>query len=525
MTRGPQRTGKVFLVGAGPGDPRLLTLRGKDCLEQADVVLYDHLANPVLLDYAPPHAERIYVGRKGRGFYTDQEEINQTLISKAREGKCVVRLKGGDPFVFGRGGEEAEVIAAAGLPYEVVPGVTSAVAVPAYAGIPVTHRTLASTVAFVTGHEDPTKAESALEWPRLASSEGTLVFLMGMKNLPHIVERLLQEGKDPQTPVALIRWGTYPRQHTVIGTLFDIVERARAEAIDPPTVIVVGEVVTLRDRLNWFETRPLCGKWVVVTRPREQAPALSTLLTAYGAEPLECPTLEIVPPDSWEELDKAIKELPTYQWLVVTSVNGVRAFMGRLRSNQYDARRLAGLGVCCIGPGTAKEMEGYGVQADYIPAIFQAEGLIEMMKEKGVKGQRVLIPRAEVARDLLPDQLRALGAEVRVVTAYRAVSPKVQIKELKDRLLQRQIHYLTFASSSTVRNFCQLFESREELKKLIEGSTVACIGPITAQTVREQGLPVGLVASQNTIPALVESIVQYEERTKSDQSLYSHKSA
>jgi uroporphyrinogen III methyltransferase/synthase len=522
---GQDRLGKVFLVGAGPGDPGLLTLRGKDCLEQADVVLYDHLANPVLLDHAPLHAERIYVGRKGRGCYPGQEEINQILISKAREGKCVVRLKGGDPFVFGRGGEEAEVIAEAGLAFEVVPGVTSAVAVPAYAGIPVTHRTLASTVAFVTGHEDPTKAESALEWPRLASSEGTLVFLMGMKNLPHIVEKLLKEGKDPKTPVALIRWGTYPRQRTLIGTLVDIVERARTEAMDPPTMIVIGEVVTLRDRLNWFESRPLFGKRVLVTRPREQAPTLSTLLIAHGAEPIECPTLEIVPPDSWEQLDEAIQELPSYQWLVVTSVNGVRAFMERLRSNHYDTRRLAGLRICCIGPGTAKEMEGYGVQADYIPAIYQAEGLIELMKEQGVKGARVLIPRAEVARDLLPDQLRVLGAEVRVVTAYRAVPPQVQLQELKERLRQRQIHYLTFASSSTVRNFCQLFESREELSNMIEGSTVACIGPITAQTVLEHGLQVGVVAAQNTIPALVESIVQYEERRKSDQELCSPQSA
>ena len=521
---GQERSGKVFLVGAGPGDPGLLTLKGKNCLEQADVVLYDHLANPRLLDYASPQAERIYVGRKGRGFYSGQEEINQILISKAREGNCVVRLKGGDPFVFGRGGEEAEVIAQAGLSYEIVPGVTSAVAVPAYAGIPVTHRTLASTVAFATGHEDPTKAESVLEWPRLASSEGTLVFLMGMKNLPHIVERLLQEGKDPHTPVAIIRWGTYPRQRTVIGTLEDIVERARAEAMDPPTVIVIGEVVRLRDRLNWFETRPLFGKGVLVTRPRDQAPALSNLLTVYGAEPIECPTLKIVPPDNWEDLDQAIKELPSYQLLVVTSVNGVRAFMERLRSNKYDARGLAGLQVCCIGPGTAKEMQKYGIEPDLIPEVFQAEGLLEMLKDKGVKGQRVLIPRAEVARDILPDQLRILGAEVCVVTAYRAVSPKVQIQGLKDRLRQGHIHYLTFASSSTVRNFCQLFESQEELKELIQGSTVACIGPITAQTVQEQGLEVGLVASQNTIPALVESIVQHQERIQSDRNVYTHRS-
>ena len=512
----------MFLVGAGPGDPGLLTLKGKDCLQQADVVLYDHLANPVLLELAPPHAERIYIGRKGRGFYTCQEEINQTILSKAREGKCVVRLKGGDPFVFGRGGEEAEVIAEAGLPYEVIPGVTSAVAVPAYAGIPVTHRTLASTVAFVTGHEDPSKPESAVEWPRLASSDGTLVFLMGMKNLPHIVERLLQEGKDPLTPVALVRWGTYPRQQTVVGTLVNIVDRAQAEAMDPPTVIIIGEVVTLRDRLNWFESRPLFGKGVLVTRPRKQAPALTTLLTAYGAEAIECPTLDIVPPDDWTDMDKAIEALPTFQWLILTSVNGVRAWMERIRFNDFDCRRLAGLRVCCIGPGTAHEMEQWGVKADYVPKVFQAEGLIELLKEVGIAGQRILIPRAKVAREILPDELRALGATVEVVTAYRAVAPDTSIKDLKERFRQRQIHYLTFASSSTVRNFCQLFDSQEERRELMEGATVACIGPITAQTVQEQGMSVGLVASQNTIPALVESIVRYEKQTKSGQALYFH---
>ena len=298
MTKSVSKNGRVFLVGAGPGDAKLLTLRGKECLEQADVVLYDHLANPDLLKFSPSHAERIYVGRKGRGAYRDQAEIHALLITKAQEGKWVVRLKGGDPFVFGRGGEEAEVVADAGIPFEVVPGVTAAVAVPAYAGIPVTHRTLASTAAFVTGHEDPEKSSSAMEWPRLASAEGTLVFLMGMKNLPQIVSRLLKEGKPATTPVALIRWGTYARQRTVVGTLSDIVAKASQAGMSPPTVIVVGEVVRLRDRLNWYESRPLFGKGILVTRPREQAPALSNLLAAQGAEPVECPTLEIHPPDS-----------------------------------------------------------------------------------------------------------------------------------------------------------------------------------------------------------------------------------
>ena len=335
-------SGKVYLVGAGPGDPGLLTLRGKACLEEADVVLYDHLANPALLDHVSPEAERIYVGRRGCGTYRPQDEINQLMLEKVRKGKCVVRLKGGDPFVFGRGGEEAEWIVEHRIPFEVVPGVTSAVAVPAYAGIPVTHRTLASTVAFITGHEDPDKDETALEWPRFAAADGTLVFLMGVKNLPMIVSRLVEEGKAVDTPVALVRWGTYARQRTVVGTLRDIVDRAKAADIRPPTVVVVGEVVRLREQLNWFETQPLFGKRVLVTRAKDQAPELSSLIRARGGEPIECPTIAIGPPDDWTEVDEAIEQLAIYQWLVLTSVNGVKAFMQRLWYHGRDARALAG---------------------------------------------------------------------------------------------------------------------------------------------------------------------------------------
>lgn len=351
------KKGKVYLVGAGPGDPGLLTIRGKTCLEQADVVLYDHLANPVLLDYAPTHAERIYVGRCGRGAYRPQEEIHRLLIQKVQEGKQVVRLKGGDPFIFGRGGEEAEMMAEQSVPFEVVPGVTSAVAVPAYAGIPVTHRTMASTVTFVTGHEDPSKGGSVLEWPRLATVDGTLVFLMGAKNLPTIAQRLTEEGKSSDTPVALVQWGTYPKQRTVIGTLADIVGRAEAANIQPPTIIVIGAVVSLRQHLNWFESRPLFGTRILVTRARSQASELSQRLVAYGGEPVECPTIEFVPPVSWEETDTAISSLDTYQWLVLTSVNGVQHFMRRLWYKGRDARSLQGVRVCCIGPRTAQELE------------------------------------------------------------------------------------------------------------------------------------------------------------------------
>nr|MBI3613869.1 uroporphyrinogen-III C-methyltransferase [Nitrospirota bacterium] len=503
------KSGTVYLVGAGPGDPKLLTLRGKECLQQADVVLYDYLANPLLLNHVSAQAERIYVGRRGRGRYQDQEAIIRLMIEKARAGNAVVRLKGGDPFVFGRGGEEAEAVAAAGLPFEVVPGVTSAVAAPAYAGIPVTHRTLASTVTFVTGHEDPAKGTETLEWPRLAASHGTLVFLMGMKNLPTIVERLLAEGKPGETPVALIRWGTRPDQRTLVGTLTTIVAKAQAAALEPPTVIVVGEVVRLRDQLNWFETRPLFGKRILVTRAKEQAGELTQLLRAYGADPVECPTIQIVPPESWEELDGAVARLSRYRWLVFTSVNGIRPFMDRLRRHSLDSRALAGMKIGCIGPRTAQELARYGLSADLLPAEFQAEGLVEAMKAMGVAGQQVLIPRAAVARELLPDQLRTLGAEVSVVTAYRTICPSADRTWLKDLLRQGAIHLITFASSSTVRNFAQLFDSQREMKTLTAGTAIACIGPITAQTATDVGMPATITATQNTIPALVEAILRH----------------
>lgn len=504
-----RKAGIVYLVGAGPGDPKLLTLRGKECLERADVVLYDYLANPVLLDYAPVEAERIYVGRRGRGAYQDQAEINRMLIEKAREGKTVVRLKGGDPFIFGRGGEEAEAVAAAGLAFEVVPGVTSAVAAPAYAGIPVTHRTLASTVAFVTGHEDPGKEAPTVEWPRLASGGGTLVFLMGLKNLPAIVDHLLAEGKPPGTPVALIRWGTRATQRTLVGTLGDIVGKAVQAELEPPTIIIVGEVVRLREQLNWFETRPLFGKRILVTRAREQAGEFSGLLAGYGAEPVECPTLRLVPPESWQELDQAVADLPRFHWVMFTSVNGVRPFMDRLRRKGLDARALAGLRLACIGPRTADEAGRYGLRADLVPREFQAEGLIEALRGIGVRGQRILIPRAAVAREILPDQLRALGASVSVVTAYRTVLPDTDRDRVKDWFRRQEIQVITFASSSTVRNFCELFDGREEMQKLTAGVAVACIGPITARTAEEQGFSVTITARENTIPALADAIAYH----------------
>jgi uroporphyrinogen III methyltransferase/synthase len=503
------RRGKVYLVGAGPGDPGLITIKGKECLERAEVVLYDYLANPALLKYVPTAAERIYVGRRGRGQYQNQAEINQLLIERARAGKLVVRLKGGDPFVFGRGGEEAEAVAAAGVDFEVVPGVTAAVAVPAYAGIPVTHRTMASTVTIVTGHEDAEKPSPVLEWPKLASTSGTLVFMMGMKNLPTIVANLLSEGRAPDTPVALVRWGTRAEQRTIVGTLMDIVGKAQAARFEPPTVIVVGEVVRLREQLNWFEKRPLFGKRIMTTRAQEQVAEFSQLLIAYGAEPVELPAILLVPPATWEGVDEVIGRLSQFDWVIFTSVNGVTPFMQRVEAKGKDARAFAKLRIGCIGPRTAQELERYGLKADLVPVEYQAEGLIAALAREGVGGRRVLIPRAEVAREILPDQLRELGAQVEVVPVYRAIAPAVDVEPVKQQLQEGRIDVVTFTSSSTVRNFVELLGGAESARHLVAQAVIACIGPITARTAEEYGLAVTIMPAENTVPALAEAIAKH----------------
>ncbi|MBW2671237.1 MAG: uroporphyrinogen-III C-methyltransferase, partial [Deltaproteobacteria bacterium] len=330
--------GKVYLVGAGPGDPELITLKGLECIKNADVIIYDYLASPGLLKHAREHAEIIYVGKKGGDHTLSQDRINALIAEKAQKGFTVTRLKGGDPFIFGRGGEEAEVLIDARIPFEIIPGVTSAIAAPAYAGIPLTHRKFTSTIAFVTGHEDPSKAESSIDWEAIARGIGTIVFLMGVKNLPHITDRLMHHGMPPETPVALVRWGTTPKQTTVSGTLATIVERTKAAGLKPPAIIVVGHVVKLREKMQWFETRPLMGKCIVVTRAREQASDLVKRLSDLGAECLECPTIKVSPPEDVKPLDRAIENLSSYDWLIFTSVNGVNFFFERLFQKNKDVR-------------------------------------------------------------------------------------------------------------------------------------------------------------------------------------------
>jgi uroporphyrinogen III methyltransferase / synthase len=484
-------------------------VRGLELLRSAHVVVYDQLVSAAILAEASRAAIKIYVGKHAGAHCIAQDHINGVLVDYARMGYDVVRLKGGDPFVFGRGGEEAEAVAAAGVDFEVVPGVTAAVAVPAYAGIPVTHRTLASTVTIVTGHEDADKPAPVLEWPKLASTSGTLVFMMGMKNLPTIVAKLLSEGRAPHTPVAIVRWGTRAEQQTIVGALVDIVGKAEAARFEPPTVIVIGEVVRLREQLSWFEKRPLFGKRIVTTRAQEQTAEFSHLLVAYGAEPVELPTIHLIPPASWEAVDQAISKIDHYDWLIFTSVNGVTPFMRRVQTMGKDARAFAKLRIGCIGPRTAQELGQFGLKADLVPAEYQAEGIIAALSKERMRGSRVLIPRAEVAREILPDQLRELGAKVDVVSVYRTIVPAVDVEPLKQQLQEGRIDVVTFTSSSTVRNFVELLGGAETARRLVAQAAIACIGPITARTSEEYGLNVTILPAHNTVPALAEAIAKH----------------
>ncbi|MBW2366544.1 MAG: uroporphyrinogen-III C-methyltransferase [Deltaproteobacteria bacterium] len=498
--------GKVYLIGAGPGDPGLLTLKGKRFISEADVVIYDYLAARVLLDHAPSDAEMIYVGKKGGDHTLSQDGINRLIIEKAKAGNVVARLKGGDPFIFGRGGEEAEILVENQIPFEVVPGITSAIAAPAYAGIPLTHRDHTATLAFVTGHEDPTKEESNIDWAALAKGIGTLVFLMGVKNLPHIVGRLLDHGRSPQTPVALVRWGTTAQQVTVRGMLSDIVRRVEAARLKAPAVIVVGEVVGLRDRLRWFDTRPLTGKRIVVTRAREQASDLVTRLQDLGADCLEIPTIQVAPPRDPEPLNRAIDEIDQYNWLVFTSVNGVKYFFNRLFSQGRDVRALGHLQTAAIGPATADRLLGFGITCDILPDSYRAESVVDAFADVLISGKRILLPRAREARSVLPDSLTRMGARVDEITAYRTELDSRNRDVLLDALENGQVDMVTFTSSSTVKNFKALLPE-DRFRTLPASVRIVAIGPITADTAADLGFTVHRVAETYTIPGLCDAIL------------------
>ncbi|OPY76313.1 MAG: Uroporphyrinogen-III C-methyltransferase [Syntrophorhabdus sp. PtaU1.Bin050] len=489
--------GKVYLVGAGPGDLKLITLRGLELIQRADVIIYDFLVNPRLLDFRREGAETIYVGKQASRHELPQPDINTLIVEKAGGNEVVVRLKGGDPFIFGRGGEEAEVLAENGIPFEIVPGITSAIAVPAYAGIPLTHREHASTVAFITGHEDEKKTASTIRWEELAAGPDTLVFLMGVKNLKTIKERLVKGGRSPDTGACLIQWGTLPKQKVVTGTLGDIDVLARKEGIKPPAIILIGDVVRLRDHLSWFEHRPLFGKKIAITRAPHQSLKLGELLTEKGADILYMPTIVISPIEPNRELEHAIDNILEYSFILFTSTNAVSVFFDSLFRKGRDTRALSGAKVLPIGPATASLLQSKGIIPDFLPDKFTSEGIIEILKTVEVEGKKFLLPRAEEARDIIVEYIKDHGGSCDVIPVYKASLPKeiAPVSEKPD--------IVTFTSSSTVRNFINLYGERT-----LEDTLIASIGPVTTGTLRDHGFQAHIEAERYDIPGLVEAIEQ-----------------
>jgi uroporphyrinogen III methyltransferase/synthase len=498
------KKGRCFLVGAGPGDLGLVTLRAKECIEQAEVIVYDYLCNPEMLRWALDSAELIFAGKKAGAHALTQDEINALLVEKTREGKQVVRLKGGDPFVFGRGAEEAQALTAAALPFIVVPGVSSAIAGPAYAGIPVTHRSKNSHVTIFTGHEDPEKSESSIDFGALAKLGGTQVMLMGVERIESIAREMLANGMRKDLPVALIRWATTGRQETLVGTLENIAQRVAAAEFAAPAIAVFGEVVALREQLNWFEHRPLFGKRIVVTRTRSQAGVLSEQLRALGADVIELPTIRIEPPTDLRAFAELVQDAHAYDWIVFTSPNGVTAFFDLFYKLYDDAREIGAARIAAIGPATAQRLKEFHVHVDLQPEEFVAESLArEFRKEGGIENLRVLLARAEKARDLLPRELTALGAIVDEGFAYRTVPETRDDNGARHRLLEEGADLITFTSSSTVENFLALGLPWPA------NMQVASIGPVTSKTAREHGLEVAIEARRHDIPGLVEAVRKF----------------
>ncbi len=513
--------GFVSLVGAGPGDEGLITVRGVDRLARADAVVYDYLANPKMLDYCAPDCEKIYVGKSAGAHTASQEEIHELLVNRAKRGKRVVRLKGGDPFIFGRGSEEAYVLAGEGIPFEIVPGITAGAAAPAYAGIPVTHRGTARGVTFVTGHAAAGRSEEIYAdeeyWRALAESGNTLVVYMGVKNLPFIVEKLLHYGKSPQTPAALISWGTLPAQKTVTAQLSRISEEAEREAITPPAVAVIGSVVDLRETIHWFEERPLFGRRILVTRGAESAESLAAPLRDLGAEVCELPTIEIVPVEDFSELDAAIRELSSYGWIVFTSANGVRLFFSRLFGLGFDSRSLADVHVACIGTGTAERLSAYGISADLVPRIFTSEGLAQEFNARrdSLGAARVLFPCSDIARDVVPERLEAMGAQLRRITVYSAHRPDYSAERLESSL-DPIPDVVTLTSSSTASNLVTLLREHG-LEDRLGSLRAVSIGPVTTRTAQELGLQVVAEAEEHSIGGLIDTIRDMKELQKGNE--------
>ena len=510
MTSRKTDRGLVVLTGAGPGDADLITLAGCKWLKLADTVIYDRLSTECLLSICRVNSERIYVGKQPGQAAASQEQINDLLVAKCREGRLVVRLKGGDPLTFGRGGEEAQALAEANLPYRIVPGVTAASAAAAHAGIPLTDRRCASSVAFVTGHEDPSKTESGIDYGALAKLD-TLVFYMGIGRLGEIADRLMQAGLSAETPAAVVQNTATPQQQTVVATIATIAEQAAAADVQPPALIVIGKVVALREHLAWFEQLPLFGKTVMVTRTRQQASELSQKLRDLGADVIEAPTIELSPLEDFAAVDAALSRLSEFDWLVLTSPNGATALLDRLAASGMDARSLAGTRIAAVGPATADVLGRRSIKADLMPDEFTTEALGEAMKSAGIDGAKILLARADIATDILPDILRAGGAQVEQITLYRTIRPAALPQQAVEALQAGKVDWITFTSSSTVENFLALAPALADSVNPV-GVKLAAIGPVTTDALASRGLPPTVVAEPHTITGLVDAIVSYRGR-------------
>ncbi len=505
--------GKVYIIGAGPGDPGLITIKGLKLLKVADVIIYDHLINQNLLDYVKNDAKKVDVGKHAGRKILEQKEINKLLTKEAKKGKIVVRLKGGDPFIFGRGGEEVEALAQNGISFEVVPGVTSAVAVPAYAGIPLTHRKIASSVALVTGHEDPMKEIPTVDFKKIAQSVDTLVCLMGVGKIDDIIKQIKESGRPPETPVAVVERGTYSSQRVLEGNLKDILPKTRNARLKPPAVIVVGEVVGLRHTNAWFESLPLFGKTIVVTRAKEQAQPFIDLLEQAGAQVILFPTIEIAMPGSFKSIDKSINSLKEYDYLVFTSVNGVKGFLSRMQKLRKDLRCLNGIKIAAIGKMTAHVLGEHFLYPEIVPENFTSKHLANEFKKEDTKGKKVLLIRSELSNDILPRQLGKMGARVDTVTTYTVRKAHVDSNKIKQIFKNHGVDLITFTSPSTFNNFILLMKG-ESLKQLLRGVRVAAIGPVTRKEITKYGMRVSIAASQHTVPGLVDAILAYYQSKK-----------
>ncbi len=506
--------GRVYLVGAGPGDPGLLTLRAREVLSRADSVIYDTLVSPMIVNLAPPTAQKIFRGKRSKPGALSQAAINRLLVKLAKQGKQVVRLKGGDPFVFGRGAEEAQALIKAGLEFEVVPGVTSAIAVPAYAGIPVTHRDLNSSFTVVTGHEDPTKQSPIIDWMNLAQSQGTLVFLMGLHALPNVCGRLIIEGKSPSTPAAIIQSGTTSRQKTVTGTLQTLPGLVLKAQLKPPATLVVGPVVSLRESLQWIQRRPLFGWRVLVTRGRLPYNSLSELLTQKGAEVIQIPTIELAAVKLSASQINLARQASGYDWIVFSSANAIEFFMAALLGEGLDVRVLRGVQIACVGDATAQALKKYGLIADLVPKEFKQEGFIQAFKSIDLKGRKILVPKAREGREVFELFLKSKGAKVDLLILYENRVPAAARRQIQTLFEQQDgVSLLTFASSSAVDHFFQLLTPAQR-KKWVSKLPVAVMGPVTAQAARQWKAKVAVQPKRYTVPDLVEAIVKWAHKNR-----------